>query len=378
MKIKECLNRHDSCVYCLIFPDGKYYVGKTLDLGKRMSLYVGEIGEDSGGVRRVIDSFGADSVDVRILFSMSGQKKDDKDICLSLMEIKYIRELKCVHPDGYNVSLGGEVLGIPIEYLTTDTASIRAFRSSCKAVLEYDIDGNFVREYESIARCAYEKGVSEDDIRSAMKRNSPFRGICYFRQKRYGIIPEKIDVARQVVREKVKVINKTVVEEKVVTRLRCLNPVVVYDVKGDFVGEYESLSSAGRSLLGGRSLSMGCYTSGYIAYKKTSDDYPKKIESKDDMYGYAIGEAYKPKNELEYTPRMQDFGKMRLCSMHEKLKLSFPVNQFRLNGDFVAQYKSIRDASHDTGIPYSQIYACVMGKTRRCQGYIWQKADVEG
>lgn len=378
MKIKECLNRHDSCVYCLVFPDGKYYVGKTLDLGKRMSLYVGEIGEDSGGVRRVIDSFGADSVDVRILFSMSGQKKDDKDICLSLMEIKYIREFGCVQPNGYNISLGGEILGIPIEYLTTDSALIRAYRSSCKVVLEYDIDGVFVREYESISRCAYEKGVSENDIRSALNRNSPFRGLCYFRQKRYGFTPEKIDVAKQVVREKVKVVHRTVVEDKIVTRFRCLNPVVVYDVKGDFVGEYESLSSAGRSLLGGRSLSMGCYISGYIAYKKTSDDYPKKIEPKEEMYGYATSDEYKPTNELEYTPRMRDNGSMRLFSKHSKLKLSFPVNQFKLNGEFVVQYKSIRDASDATGIPYSQIYACVMGKTRRCQGYIWQKADVEG
>ena len=63
---------------------------------------------------------------------------------------------------------------------------------------------------------------------------------------------------------------------------------------------------------------------------------------------------------------------------YSKLKLSFAVEQKRLNGDIVCVYDSIRDASDATGIPYSQIYACVMGKTRRCQGYIWQKVDVEG
>lgn len=65
-------------------------------------------------------------------------------------------------------------------------------------------------------------------------------------------------------------------------------------------------------------------------------------------------------------------------SCYGKLKLSFPVEQVRLNGDSVCVYGSIRDASDATGIPYSQIYACVMGKTRRCHGFIWRKADVVG
>lgn len=375
MNMLDCLKRHDSCVYCLDFPDGKSYVGKTLDLGGRISLYIGDVGVDGGGIRPLIDEFGAQNISLRILFSMSGQKKDDKDLCLSLMEIKYIRELGTLRPNGYNTSLGGEILGVPIEYLTTDKEVIRSYRQSCKSVLEYDKDGKFVKEYDSISRCAYEKGVDSDDIRYAMQHNSPFRGLCYLRQKRYGMIPDSIAVAKPIVREKIKVVHKTIVQDKIVTRLCCMNPVVVYDTSGFFVGEYESLSAAGRALLGGKALSVGCYRSGYIAYKKTSDDYPKKIESRDEMYGLAIGEEYKPKNELEYTPRMRDNGTMRQSSIHLKLKLNFPINQFKLNGDFVAQYKSIRDAAQDTGIRYSQIYACVNGTTKRAGAYIWQKAE---
>lgn len=374
MKLRDCLRKHDSCVYCLEFPDGKCYVGKTLDLGGRVTLYVGDIGKDSSGVRTIIDEYGADNVNLRILFSMSGQKKVDKDICLSMMEIKYIRELNTLRPNGYNVSVGGEVLGIPIEYITTDKSVIESYYNSNKIVLEYDLDGNYVKEYDSISRCAYEKGVDSDDIRSAVKSNRPFRGLCYLRIKRYNYIPQSIDVAKPIIREKIKIEHKTIVKEHIVNRTCVRNPVIVYDENGDFVGEYSFLAEASRAL-GGVHVSIGVYRSGYIAFRRTTDDYPKKIESRDDFYGYALQEEYKPINELSYTPRMKDDGIVKAPNLHRNLKLSFPINQFDLGGTFIAQYKSIRDASIGSGIAYSQIYACVHGKTKRAGGYFWEKAD---
>lgn len=61
-----------------------------------------------------------------------------------------------------------------------------------------------------------------------------------------------------------------------------------------------------------------------------------------------------------------------------KLILDFPVEQRKFNGALVARFASIRDASRETGIPYSQIYACVNGVTRKAAGYIWRKAEEEG
>lgn len=61
-----------------------------------------------------------------------------------------------------------------------------------------------------------------------------------------------------------------------------------------------------------------------------------------------------------------------------KLILDFPVEQRRFNGALVARYASIRDAAKETGVPYSQIYACVNGVTRKAAGYRWQRAEGEG
>lgn len=59
------------------------------------------------------------------------------------------------------------------------------------------------------------------------------------------------------------------------------------------------------------------------------------------------------------------------------LKLNFAVDCYDLSGSFVRRYRSIRDASDATGIAYCQIYACVMGKTKRARNYIWKKVDVD-
>lgn len=377
MKIKDCLRRHDSCVYCLEFPNGMKYVGKTKDLGRRMKLYLSDFSSKESGIPKHVSDFGVDNVDVRILFSMSGQKQEDKEICLSIMEIKYIRELNTLSPNGYNVSLGGEVLGIPIECLTTDKDVIKSFYKPNKFVLEYDLYGNFVKEYDSIARCAYEKGLNENTIRAYLTKMKPLNDSCYIREKKYDYIPPKIDVEKYEIKEKVKYKYTTVVEKRVVTKeVNHLEiPCIVYDYAGNFCGEFESLNKASLALGIHTRLTLGKYKSGYIAYKKVSNDYPKKIESKDKMYGYVMNEEYRPIEELELAPRMKETGTMAYQSKHEKLKLEYPIIQYKLNGEFVERYDSIRDAAHATGIQYSLIYACVTGKTRRSKGYIWKKAE---
>ena len=46
-----------------------------------------------------------------------------------------------------------------------------------------------------------------------------------------------------------------------------------------------------------------------------------------------------------------------------------------LSGKLVAYFDSIRDASKITGIPYSGIYACVNGKTKKSKGFVWKKVE---
>ena len=381
MKILDYERSHFGCVYCLEFPNGMKYVGKTHDVGGRVSLYK-RFGE-GGKVNGAIKEFGIENVDMRILVRLEGMSKVDMELCLGILEIKYIREIDSVYPNGYNVSLGGELLGIPIKHLTTDADTIRSLMSGNKMLLEYDVEGNFVKEYDSISRFAYEKGYDEKRVRDYVDKNKVYKGKHILRTKRYDYIPERIEVDDIKVVERVKY--KTVVEERVVVKQKDVTyskvPIIVYDLNGDFVGEYESNNAACRALYSGVTyMPLGVYKMGYIAFKKTGDDYPKKIEGIEELKYKVTCEEYKPINELEDKP-MLDASVLNAPSghygKHEKLRHNFAVNQFKLNGEFVAQYKCLRDASDETGIQYSQIYANVMGKTRKCKGYIFQRADDE-
>ena len=373
MKFNECRSKHFACVYCLEFPNGMKYVGKTHDLSDRVSVY-----ERFGGSSRVGDAikeFGIGSVDIRVLARLDGLNRVDSELCLSILEIKYIRELDTIYPNGLNVSLGGELLGVPIEYLTTDANTIKSLMSGNKILLEYDVDGNFVSEYPSIARFAYEKGYSENSVRDAVDKMRAFKGKHILRTKRYDYIPDKIEVDEVKIIERVKY--ETRVEERVVQRDRTLLmvPVIVYDLNGDFVGEYESNSAACRALyVSGHNMPLGIYKNGYIAFKKVSDDYPKKVESFEEMRYKVTREEYVPVAELDDKPIAPSTGGK---GKHEKLRHVFAVNQYKLNGEFVAQHRSIRDASDSSNIPYCQIYNCVMGNTSRAKGYIWKCADEE-
>ena len=377
MEIKNCLVRNESCIYCLRFPNGMRYIGKTSHLGNRMRLYLRNVENGDGGkVCDAIREFGVDAIGVDVLSVVSGLGVDDTELCLSILEIKYIREMDTLFPKGYNVSLGGEALRIPPECIITDKEEIRAFKSASKRVLVYDIDGKFLSEYDSLSRMDYELGLSEKDYGEYLDKKKPIADKYYLRSKRYNVIPDKIEVTPWVVKERVKW--NTTFEERTIVKERVIysgGEVIAYDVNGDFVGEYKNRAEASRMLTGAQRMDLGKYYKGYIFFKKTSDDYPRKIESYLEMKGKAIEEEYKPVSELGDLPTPIYVPRVVKQRKKSRVNLDYPISQFKFNGELVATYDSIRDASELTGIPYCQIYNCVKGTTKTCQGFLWRKVE---
>lgn len=381
MTFEEAKKKSVSCVYCMEFPNGKKYVGKTKNLGKRLSLY--ERFSDVGNrmLSGAISEFGLGSIDVSVLSEVSCCSNVDLELCLGILEIKYIRELGTTDADkGYNVSFGGEVLGIPIEYLTTDEGAIKSYTTGSKPVLLYDENGDFVKEYPSIAMCAYDNGWDEDSVRNAIGRSSLFYGRYFVRIKRYDYAPLKMELPKGYeVRERVKY--KTRIEEVVVTRERekyVFVGALKYDKNGDFCGEYASKSEALRTFTQARGVTWGKYYGGYILFKKKGDDYPQKIEPHSVLSKKITKDYYVPADELEDIPSFggvssenKDVSHGCVNGKYMNIKHRFKVYQYTLGGEFVAEHDSIRDASHDTGISYAQIYNCLKGATKRAAGFLW-------
>lgn len=381
MTFEEAKKKRVSCVYCMEFPNGKKYVGKTKNLGERLSLYEKFSDVGNGMLSSAISEFGLGSIDVSVLSEVSCCSNVDLELCLSILEIKYIRELGTTDADkGYNVSFGGEVLGIPIEYLTTDEGAIKSYTTGCKPVLLYDENGDFVKEYPSIAMCAYDNGWDEDSVRNAIGRSSLFYGRYFVRAKRYDYVPLKMELPKGYeVRERVKY--KTRIEEVVVTRERekyVFVGALKYDKNGDFCGEYASKSEALRTFTQARGVTWGKYYGGYILFKKKCDDYPTQIEPYSVLSKKITKDYYVPADELEDIPSFfevssenKDVSHGCVNGKYMNIKHRFKVYQYTLGGEFVAEHDSIRDASHDTGISYAQIYNCLKGATKRAAGFLW-------
>lgn len=49
-----------------------------------------------------------------------------------------------------------------------------------------------------------------------------------------------------------------------------------------------------------------------------------------------------------------------------------PVQQYDKNGNLIAEYISMRDASRKTGIPHPNICDCIKGRKKTAGGFIWK------
>lgn len=378
MTFIEAMSVKSACIYRFTFPDGKYYVGQTKNLSARIRLYNFQLRSNKSSL--CLDALrlhGVDSVSVDILCVLSGLAGSDLLMCLSILEIKYIRELNALHPNGYNVSPGGEYLAIPPEFISTDNYR---FQGSSKGILVYDADGNYLSSYPSINRCSYDMGIPEKELLRYLDRPRIFDGRYIFKFHQYDYIPEKIEpagfkkVSKTRIVEKVEVV-KRVVEKEYVTHV--VPRALKYDSFGNFCGEYESKTKAVMSFSKNHHVPYGKYVRGFVIYKKVSDDYPTKIEPYEETIGKVLGDVYKPMSECEDMP---------VCILNpspikfvkkDKLRNDFPIRQYNLDGSFVAEYNGIREASHITGLSYCGIWACIMGRTRKSQGYIWRRVDSE-
>lgn len=369
MEFYEANKKNCACIYRFTFPDGKCYVGRTKNLAKRIELYKKNLNGEckSSKVIDALREFGVSKVNVEILSEPKNLSDGDKDLVLSILELKYIRLNNCIYPNGYNVSVGGELLGIPYDCISTDL-SVTPYSGGHKPVLVYDVDGNFIQEFDSIEKCAYNYGVDTQVVSSNLdKRRGLFCGKYMIRQKKYGKIPEKIAPFEREIVEK-RIVNK-IYEDKVVYRERVVsapkNPILKYNEDGEFCGEYETMYDAAMSI-GRSNVKKGVLTSGYIFFEHDGGEIRQnigKIEKKTKRFP-KYSDALDGISDESFN--VQSKGWSTLIN-------DFKVAKYDLSGNLLEIYDSIKHASYETGIPYSGIWACVFGRIKKSAGFIWRK-----
>jgi hypothetical protein len=158
-----------NCIYNLIFPNGKKYVGQTNDFKKRMPNHKKKAEFLTTPVYNAIRKYGWNNIQAEILVYCNPEDADT-------LERLYITKFKTLdHKYGYNVDSGG-VLNKQHSSSTrkkisqaNKNKSSQIFKTRAKKICAYTLDGNFVAIYESASEAARIYGVSPNVIARAAR-----------------------------------------------------------------------------------------------------------------------------------------------------------------------------------------------------------------
>jgi hypothetical protein len=297
------------------------------------------------------------------------------------LEIKYIREQDCIYPNGYNTSIGGEVLGIPADVIETKFG-VRSKEFASKPILAYDVNGNFVVEYPSVNRCAYELGVDEKCVKEVLGKAKLLRNTYMLREKRYGEVPKKILPFEPTVVKKTKT-EYDVVTEKVYRQKELSTAAIMYDKNGDYVGLFDNARKSRQYLkMEDTKMPFGREFRGVYIFHYNGGEIKQHLgafKSKnlttmfyDDILAFGdvenIGERISL--VLEPVPEKEIVEKNPKVVIKREPKPR--IEKYTLDGQYVCTYENAIYAAADNNVYSSAIHSCAKKKTRRCGDFVYR------
>lgn len=245
----EIENKFKKGVYAIYFLNtGWFYIGSTSNKGGFDNRWRGHLGllrrhkHTNIVLQRVYDKYGEDSLKLKIIEIC----KDDKN---------YIIEREQFYIDSYNPSINVNKLAKGCEFPEGWVSP------TAKAILQYDLNGNFLREYPSINAAKRATGA---DIMQSLRRggDNTRAGDFQWRLKEGDEIPMKIPKYKYA-------------QEKT---------ILCYDSNGNFYKEFDSIRKASIEL----GLNCGSISkvvtgkmrscNGYLFKEKESNNFPLFID----------------------------------------------------------------------------------------------------
>ena len=292
--------------------NGLSYIGQTrATLEKRKTRHLNDaVTESVNHFHLALMQYGDSGFKWEILDEFSGSKEEVIH-ALNVAEEYHILRLRTrLSEYGYNATQGG--------YSSDkfdDAIKKRALANyGGKAVLQYDLDGNFVREYESIAEVCRAFGIK-----------NKHKG-CYFLGRKW-----KGYQWREKVNE---YFPRTISTWRDATRKSSCTPIVVYNSNGVYYKSYESIKECWKDL-------------GY---------HCKIRESFGDLALYAHHRGYLAFRDTGNHPESILVDIIKPLPKREKIDCRVGVVQYDREGNYVAEFLSIADASRSTGLSASKIH----------------------
>lgn len=228
-----------------------------------------------------------------------------------------------------------------------------------KPILQYDMQGNFIKEYRSVTECRNELVKATNiplehwAVSSVCKNKIKYCHGFVFRYKQSEDFPKKIEVNTSPIYSQEG--KQRQIEASRKRAAKVSKAVLVYNKDtGEFIREYPSLRKTALDLqldfsrVGLAVRNKIKFTSNYIFRYKTSDDFPKQIAP--------ITTYYKSEQALE---NVKNIGK----------KNSKPILCYDLNDKFIKEYSNAVEAAKELNLLSSGIRLVLHGKCKQTKGY---------
>lgn len=342
-------------IYKYTFPNGKVYIGQTINPRSRKSQHLCK----STGARhisfwRAYKKYGTfEYEEIEVIEEPTKELLCEK---LNTLEQFYIAQYRSTNPKyGYNLTSGGKVFVVNEE----GRKRMSEARKNKLSVLQYDLEGNFVKEYESTTAAGKALGVAATNIWSCClgfskgkrkKKVQIVNGYTFRFKKDYPDVPSRIDLN--------------------ITNLNKRN-VLQFSLDGVFIKEWESVLDAERGTgtreSGIRQVCYGKYRqcNGYMwRYRDEFNEIPAQID------------PVRPKVKRPFPKLTEE--QIEKGKRINRERYARVVHQFSFSGDYVATFPSLDDAAARFGGDGATICnACKQVKSKTAYGYQWRyKEDV--
>ncbi|PGT01860.1 NUMOD1 domain-containing DNA-binding protein [Bacillus cereus] len=381
---------HNWSVYCFTAPNGKRYVGIT-SLKPEYRWNEGKGYKHNQYLYNAIEKYGWKNIKKEIIAN------NIPELSAKELEKFYIKEWDLMNPvKGYNKTIGGD--GAP-GLVRTGAANKNSREgqkgSTTKKVLQFNIDGTFIKEFETMTEAYRETGVHYSKISEVCNGNRRTSG---------GFMWRFEDIERD---------NEGNIEPAKPKQKLTQKKVFQYEVDGTLIKTYVSTMEAAKvigidnskicAVCNGRRKTVKGYVfryegsdfKGYSGFKPNG--FRKKVKKMD-----LDGEVLEVYNSLSEAARKNKTAPSNIgnccrgmsktaigykwCFVEEDFKDMMddyqgrafnakPVVQLELDGSFIAEYESAAEAARVLGFNRGDISKVCVGSADSYFGYIWKFLD---
>ena len=312
------MNKQNYKVYIYINKiNGKKYVGQT---GNSLELRAGKNGY---GYKKcihfynAIQKYGWENFEPYIIYDNLTKDEADK------FEIQLISLLKTMDENyGYNITSGGS---------HTINPSLKV------PVVQFDLEFNYIDRYDSMREAALQTGADASHIkRVCVHEYAQTNGFIWLFEADYNSGNYDKEYILSLINKEFKHPNS--------------RPVVQCDLDMNFITQYKNISEASKK--------SGIRRSGI------NDNCTGRLKT-------CGGFIWMYKEDYEKIKNNKDIIVSNIKNANYK---RHPVLQFDLDGNFIAQFSSILEASRCTKIDRKTITYVCKGRYSQAGGYIWEYA----